>query len=205
MMEKQKCIPIGCVLPTLYHTGSLCLGGEGGLCPGGVSVQGRSCPGGLYPGGLSPGGLCPGGLCLNESLSRGLCGGSLCRGLCPWGSLFRVVSVRRVSVQGGLYQAVSVQGGLCRRVSARGSLSRGISVRGFSVQGISVDRDPLPPVNRITDRCKNITFPQLRLRAVMIDSVNFNYLQTERPFRKKVNALFSEQYARTTVLTMIYG
>ena len=24
-----------------------------------------------------------------------------------------------------------------------------------------------PPVNRITDRCKNITFPQLRLRAVM--------------------------------------
>ena len=29
-----------------------------------------------------------------------------------------------------------------------------------------LDRDP-PPVNRITDRCKNITFPQLRLRAVM--------------------------------------
>ena len=27
------------------------------------------------------------------------------------------------------------------------------------------DRDP--PVNRITDRCKNITFPQLRLRAVI--------------------------------------
>ena len=24
----------------------------------------------------------------------------------------------------------------------------------------------IPPVNRITDRCKNITFPQLRLRAV---------------------------------------
>ena len=24
------------------------------------------------------------------------------------------------------------------------------------------------PVNRITDRCKNITFPQLRLRAVII-------------------------------------
>ena len=33
------------------------------------------------------------------------------------------------------------------------------------------DRDPLDrdphPVNRITDRCKNITFPQIRLRAVM--------------------------------------
>ena len=26
------------------------------------------------------------------------------------------------------------------------------------------------PVNRITDRCKNITFPQLRLRAVIIPS-----------------------------------
>ena len=25
-----------------------------------------------------------------------------------------------------------------------------------------------PPVNRITDRCKNITFPQLRLQTVMI-------------------------------------
>ena len=24
-----------------------------------------------------------------------------------------------------------------------------------------------PPMNRMTDRCKNITFPQLRLRAVI--------------------------------------
>ena len=33
-----------------------------------------------------------------------------------------------------------------------------------------VDRDPMdrnPRVNRITDRCKNITLPQLRLRAVV--------------------------------------
>ena len=29
-------------------------------------------------------------------------------------------------------------------------------------------RHTCPPVNRITDRCKNITFPQLRLRAVII-------------------------------------
>ena len=29
------------------------------------------------------------------------------------------------------------------------------------------DRDLPPPVIRITDRCKNITFPQLRLRAVI--------------------------------------
>ena len=30
------------------------------------------------------------------------------------------------------------------------------------------EQAPLPPVNRITDTCKNITFPQLRLRAVII-------------------------------------
>ena len=29
------------------------------------------------------------------------------------------------------------------------------------------DTTPSPPQNRITDTCKNITFPQLRLRAVM--------------------------------------
>ena len=28
-----------------------------------------------------------------------------------------------------------------------------------------------PPVNRLTDACKNITFPQLRLRAVIINSI----------------------------------
>ena len=26
-----------------------------------------------------------------------------------------------------------------------------------------------PPVNRITDRCKNISFPQLRMRTVIKD------------------------------------
>ena len=30
-----------------------------------------------------------------------------------------------------------------------------------------LDRDPPPRVNRITDRCKNITFPQLHLQAVI--------------------------------------
>ena len=33
--------------------------------------------------------------------------------------------------------------------------------------GWSLSGRPPPPVNRITDRCKNITFPQLRLRAVI--------------------------------------
>ena len=49
-------------------------------------------------------------------------------------------------------------GGLCP-----GSLSRrGVSVR----QEVTSYRDPLLRVNRMIDRCKNITFPQLRLRAV---------------------------------------
>ena len=33
---------------------------------------------------------------------------------------------------------------------------------GVSVQGVSLTETPLPPVNRMTDRCKNITWPQLR-------------------------------------------
>ena len=32
-----------------------------------------------------------------------------------------------------------------------------------------------PPVNRITDRCKNIIFPQLLLRAVIISLLHFRY------------------------------
>ena len=37
---------------------------------------------------------------------------------------------------------------------------------GFCPGGCLLGRSPPPPVNRMTDRCKNITFPQLRLRAV---------------------------------------
>ena len=33
-----------------------------------------------------------------------------------------------------------------------------------------------PPVNRITDTCKNITFPQLRLRAVIMLRMSATYL-----------------------------
>ena len=49
----------------------------------------------------------------------------------------------------------------------RGWLSRGVSARGVCVSKHALSQTPHPPVNRMTDRCKNITFPQLRLRAVI--------------------------------------
>ena len=80
------------------------------------------------------GSLCPG---------RGVSvqGGGLCSvGLCPGGSLSWLVSVQGVSVQGG-----SLSGGLYSRGSVHGGFCQG---------------DPLPPVNRMTHRCKNIALPQ---------------------------------------------
>ena len=62
---EQECIPVG--IPTErslpYRGGSLSRSGS--LCPGvgEVSVQQGPCLGG-------GGGVCPGGLCLGESLSR---------------------------------------------------------------------------------------------------------------------------------------
>ena len=50
-------------------------------------------------------------------------------------------------------------------VSARGCLPREVSTREVSVQGGCLPRGvcPLSPVNRMTDRCKNITLPQTSL------------------------------------------
>ena len=74
-------------------------------------------------------------MCIARSLLYGA------GGLCPGG----------VSVQGGsLSGEGSLPGGLCRR---------GGSAREVSVQEDLPNRDP--PVNRITDGCKNITLPQL--------------------------------------------
>ena len=68
--------------------------------------------------------------------------------------------------------AVAISGG----VSAWGCLPRGVSARwGVCLGGLSAQRGvsqhelgqtPLP-MNRITDACENITFPQLLLRTVI--------------------------------------
>ena len=114
----------------------------------------------LYGGGsLSKGGLCPVGVCVQGRIS-------VQWGLCPGEG----ISVQGVCVQGGLCPGgFFVQGGLCPgEVSVQGrSLPRGglcpwgSLFGGVSVQGGLPDRDPPPPVNRITDTCKNITLPQL--------------------------------------------
>ena len=87
-------------------------------------------------------------------------------GLCPG------VSVQGVSVQGVSVQGVFVQGSLSRvvsvlEVSLQGGLcpEGGVSVQGFSIQGSlsrGISLTDTPHMNRITDRCKNITFLQLR-------------------------------------------
>ena len=55
-------------------------------------------------------------------------------------------------------------------VFVSGGVSRGISTHPPGPRGkLPGPRSTPPPtVNRITDRCKNITFPQLRLQAVTI-------------------------------------
>ena len=66
------------------------------------------------------------------------------------------------------------QGGVCRGVSVQGVSAQGVSALGVSAwrgvyPGMHWGRHP--PVNRMTDRCKSITFPQLRLRTVIRHNV----------------------------------
>ena len=66
---------------------------------------------------------------------------------------------------GGLAKGeVSAQGGVC----LEGVCLGGVSVQGVSAYGGCLSK-VTPPVNRITDRCENITFPQLLLRTVKIN------------------------------------
>ena len=71
----------------------------------------------------------------------------------------------------GSAQRLGVEGGVCRGCVSRGCLPGG-SVQGVYTPAhcmLGYKRSP-PPENRMTDRCKNISFPQLRLRAVIMDS-----------------------------------
>ena len=57
-----------------------------------------------------------------------------------------------------------------RTARFNGHFGRGVSTQGVSAQRRGVCLGGVhPPVNRMSDRCKNITFPQLRFRAVIIN------------------------------------
>ena len=70
--------------------------------------------------------------------------------------------------------------------------------RGMSAQrGVQTPLDPeidthnprprgkrqTPPVNRMTDRCKDITFPHFRLRAVIKKTIKIEQIVTGKQFR----------------------
>ena len=55
-MQKQECIPVGCVPPACWLSAWGCLPG-GCVCLG-LSAQGGVCPGGISAGGSAQGGVC---------------------------------------------------------------------------------------------------------------------------------------------------
>ena len=80
------------------------------------------------------------------------------------------VHFSRVSARGGFPPE-----GVCLGVSVLGCMSGGLGClplgvpaqgRGVCLGGVCLGGGCIPPVNRITDKCKNITFLQLRLQVV---------------------------------------
>ena len=119
---------------------------QGCLHPGWVCIQGGSVSRvGLYPGGLHPGK----GICIQGgSVSRGVC----IQEVCIWGSASRGVCIHR-----DLHLGVCIQGGLY----PQGSASRWVGqTSGHVTCDACWEAKPLPPVDRITDTCENITLPQ---------------------------------------------
>ena len=106
------------------------------------SVCRGSALGGLHPGGSASGGSASRGVCIQGGLPRG----SASRGVCIWG----------VWIRGGLHPGGLHWEGVCLEESAWGGL---LTPPGLPTRGRGW-ADPLPPVNRMTHRCKNITLPE---------------------------------------------
>ena len=140
-IEKQECIPVGCI-PSATVAVS-----RGGLCSGGVYAPGGVC---------SWGGLCSGGgVCSRGCLLLGM---SALRGVLPRG---RGCLLLGVSAPGGCLLLVGVcsQGGVCSwGVSA---LGWGVCSWGCVCSGVvfqhALRQTPPHPYGQ-TDACKNITF-----------------------------------------------
>ena len=117
---------------------------------------------------ISAGGCLPGGL---SSRGRGVSA----RGCLPREDVWRWVPARRVCLPG---EHVSARGCVCQR----GCIGKGVCLPGRVCLPWSVSTSEvcLPgcvcarhtPSEQITDRCKNFTLPQLRLRIVKIKAGN---------------------------------
>ena len=139
---------------------SLLLGGRGVVCSRGGGI----CPGGVCSGGVSA----PGGL--GGSLLLGGRGVSAPGGVSAlWGCLL----LGGCLLQGGLLWGVSAPGGVSTLgVSAWGCLlSGGVCSEGGCGIPACTEADS-PPVDRITDVCKNITLATTSLRPVNIVKVS---------------------------------
>ena len=178
-------------------------GGGEGVCLGAVCPVGY-LPGGCLPRGISNQGFLPegwgGGLsafgCLPRSgylsrrclsrrcLSRGcLPAGCLPSGVSAWGAFYSGGGylTRGVFAWGGgcLPLGVCPEGGICLGGVCPGYVCLGgVCLRVCVPGGCKLS----PSAKRMTNRCKNITFPQLRLRMV----ITFYYFTESRQINKKV-------------------
>ena len=148
---KQECIPVGCVPATRRPYARVCF--LGGVWSGGGCVWSGGCL--VWGGGVSG----PGG-----------------GGWCVWSGGGGVPGLGGVCLVGGVWS-----GGLVCLVQGRGVVclvwgwcvwSRGVCAwSGGSASvpcGIPPPRPCTPPVNRMTNKCKNITLATTSLRPVII-------------------------------------
>ena len=177
---KQECIPVGCVLAARRPYSEVCFPGGVCLVPGGGLPAGGVC---LVPGGWSPShrGGSPsrgGGVCLVPRggwWSPSHRGGSPSRGGLPGPGGGGLPATGGVLPAGG-WGLPGPKGGWWSPSHRGGSPSRGgwglPGPKGGVVSqpgGVSLPGEP-PPVDRITDTCKNITLATTSLRPVKTDT-----------------------------------
>ena len=154
----QESIPVGCVPSAAVASGR-----------GGVYRSMHWAGGGVYPSMHWAGCVC---VCPSMHWAGGCLLGCLLGGVCPKGCLSKGVSVQRGVCPKGCLPRGCLPGGVCPGIFSQGCLPRGCLPRGFggylpsrclprevSAQGCLPDTPPW--TEWLTDRCKNITLPQL--------------------------------------------
>ena len=120
------------------------------------------------------------------SMGEGVWGGDVCLGcvpgVCVSRGMFRLVWRRGVCPGGGSKRVCprSIQGVCVQEMSVSGSWGcmEGCVCPGgvYDPEADTPGPSGRPPVNRMTDRCKNISFPQLCLREVIYVSSGCSYI-----------------------------